>query len=166
MTFNISFLSKLVLDIFLPLYSERSRHIKGSKNWNSDINIHCKVWVTYVWYSPQKLESMFFEKYVYSSGPLKNVAIFVYKNSRDFETIIVTSSKLHIFLEFRTMWRPEMVFWDTFIRVFGLWPFFILIKNLTFTQEDTHTGPKWCEIDSNFEILKKKIFSSNRKTIQ
>ena len=28
------FLSKLVLDIFLPPYSERSRHIKGSKNWN------------------------------------------------------------------------------------------------------------------------------------
>ena len=77
MTFNISFLSKLVLDIFLPLYSERSRHIKGSKNWNSDIYIHCKVWLTYAWYSPQKLESMFFEKYVYSSGPSKYVAIFV-----------------------------------------------------------------------------------------
>ena len=28
-------------------------------------------------YSPQKLESMSFEKYVYSSGLLKYVAIFV-----------------------------------------------------------------------------------------
>ena len=95
-------------------------------------------------------------------------------NSKDYETIIVTSSKLHIFLEFRTMWRPEMVFWDTFIRVFGLWPFFILIKNLTFTQEDTHTGTKmmwnwfklWNFKEKYFLRIGKQFSKLNKQTFR
>ena len=108
--YSIFFLSKLVLDIFLPPYSERSRHIKGSKNWNSDIYIHCKVWVTYACYWPQKLESMFFEKYVHFFGPLRSQFL-----------IIVTTSKLHIFLEFRTHWNGVLGHIYS-----GLWPLTIL----------------------------------------
>ena len=86
----------------------------------------------------------------------------------------MTSSKLHIFLEFRTMWRPEMVFWDTFIRVFGLWPFFILIKNLTFTQEDTHTGTKmmwnwfklWNSKEKYFFRIAKQFSKLNKQTFR
>ena len=99
MTFNISFLSKLVLDIFLPLYSERSRHIKGSKNWNSDIYIHCKLWLTYAWYSvlTSKIRINVFRKVCLLLRTFKICSNFCIKNSKDFETIIVTSSKLHIF---------------------------------------------------------------------
>ena len=78
------------------------------------------------------------------------------------------------FLEFRTMWRPEMVFWDTFIRVFGLWPFFILIKNLTFTEEDTHTGTKmmwnwfklWNSKEKYFFRIAKQFSKLNKQTFR
>ena len=68
----------------------------------------------------QKLKSMFFEKYVHFFGFLKSQFLYK-KNSKDFETIIVTTSKLHIFLEFRTHWNGVLGHIHS-----GLWPLTIL----------------------------------------